>query len=159
MARHRPELIERQERKTFKRMGALATQHGFKWFPGAWPWYHRTDGHAADCTDDLAHELAHYLVSPPEYRDLPHFGLGHPSIEKGIAPVEQSDELEEQASILGIVLCREVGCIYAFCKDIAEEHSWYEEGNNSEKRIAQLQEKGLWSPERQRIWNRIYKNP
>ena len=149
---------KKQEAKTFKKAGELAAEHKFKWFEGSWPGHKKSKGHAADTTEDLLHELAHYLVSPPGYRRHPNFGLGVPGSykdEPGDIPIHLANSLEEQASILGIVMCREVGCTYSVCREIARDHSW-DFANEYPVRMEQLQEKGLWSTSRQRIWDRIY---
>lgn len=154
------EQAKTQEARTFRKAGELAAEYRFKWFEGSWPGYKKGKGHAVDNTEDLLHELAHYLVSPPKYRKHRNFGLGSPGsslLDPSDIPLHLAKSLEEQASILGIVMCREVGCTYRVCRSIARDHSWDFE-NSAPLRMEQLQEKGLWSTSRQRIWKRICGN-
>lgn len=136
----------------------LAKLHGLKWFLGDWPSYKPGYGQGADNCADLCHEVAHFLVSPKRLRDRPHFGLGHPESSGpgltvlGQATLDQGNKLEEQASILGIVLQVECGESLSEAKATAKEHDWCEYDSDP---ILRLEKKKLWSPERDMVWRSV----
>jgi len=133
---------------------ALAAQHGFKWFDGDWPSFDPREGHAADCCEDLCHELAHFLVSPKRLRDLPYFGLGHPAspmAPHGISS-QRASQLEEEASVLGIALQFECEGDYKAASDVARHHDWSE---YDAVVVGRLERKGQWSPQRDQVWREV----
>lgn len=81
---------------------------------------------AWECLSDIAHELAHYFVAPPEYKHLAEFGWASSYLVtyRG-AGVRQhdSDDEEALASALGIWMLRHIGAddvaIWTF-----DDHGW-----------------------------------
>jgi len=137
----------------FKKAGKLAAKVGFRWHVGEWPSHIRGKGHAADDVDNLCHEIGHYLVSPKWLRKRKYFGLGHPLGRVVLVSYGYADELERQASILGIVLARECGQSLRDAQDTADEHSWLGECRDEwQTPVARLSAKGLWSDKRQQAW-------
>ena len=142
----------------FVKAGKLATKLGFRWYEGMWPSYTPRKGHAADTTPDLCHELGHYLVSPKWLRNRNHFGLGYPSGVGSLRLVSlnYAYHLEQEASILGIVLQRECGDGLDLARGTADEHSWQGDLADAWKPVLpRLQAKGLWSKARQKSWLEI----
>ncbi|MCW5730538.1 MAG: elongation factor P hydroxylase [Alphaproteobacteria bacterium] len=101
----------------------VAPSDGFSW-----------DGHAIACRSEasvLIHEVAHWLLAPPERRRLPDFGLGAgPETGRRVEAdraraVDAATEQEEEslASLLGILWEAELGqpAILAFL-----EQNWLE---------------------------------
>lgn len=81
----------------------------------------------------IVHEVAHYLVTPIEYRQVPEFGLGSsPDGDQPIDTVRPLDrqDTEELASVLGILIEYYLGLP---AKETFFDHSWYELG--SEKKF------------------------
>jgi hypothetical protein len=72
---------------------------------------------------DAIHEFAHWLVASKKERSKPEFGLGY--APDAIAHTEGScnQKTEEQASLLGIAIERELGMPW---KKTACNHSWVE---------------------------------
>lgn len=112
------------EEEVFARVQQLATKHGMRWYNGSWPDFDYKRGHAADCADDLVHELAHWICAPKSRRMKPYFGLGHPGM---VSPSYQEvsdaygDEEECKASLLGIAMLYDCGGKW---HSMLVEHGW-----------------------------------
>lgn len=76
--------------------------------------------------DNIVHDIAHYMVCDEDRRDVPEFGLGE-SPDIGVRYIrclltpEHAQEEEEEASLLGILLERELGTEW---QKTFEYHSW-----------------------------------
>jgi hypothetical protein len=96
-------------------------------------------------TSNTIHEVAHWIVSDPERRNLPDFGLGigpeSKLFSKEIAEDPQTEE--ERASVLGILYERALGLDW---KRTFQWHCWNESWDNHKSfiRIYQwLRDQGL----------------
>ena len=127
-------------RASFRKAAALAAQPGMPWYVDMWPGFERGRGHAVDCTADLCHELAHFLTVPPSNRLRRYYGLGHPGSSSKSA---RSNQLEYEASLLGIALERECGRSLDQVYETAIEHGWHLESEPHEVVLSRLLAKGL----------------
>ena len=104
------------------RLAALdfARRHGIAVHPVGADCAHNWDGAALDGATEayvILHEVAHYLLAPPERRALPDFGLGpgpdtrdRAGAERVAAlPVVERESDEAAASLLGILWEAELG--------------------------------------------------
>lgn len=144
----------------FSRVMRLCDKHKMRWFFGSWPEFDRKKGYAADDTSELCHELAHWLVSPKRLRGKENFGLGHPGNFDEDDPTlrvsyQYARRLEEEASMLGIILLYECGCPLNESFDVACDHSWTVEDVDHDIVMSRLAKKDLWSPKRTKAWTSI----
>ncbi len=98
----------------------FARRHGLAVHPPEAPCAYNWDGAALDGTTEayvILHEVAHYLLAPPERRALPDFGLGpgpdtrdRVGAERAAAvPILEREADEAAASLLGILWEAELG--------------------------------------------------
>lgn len=73
--------------------------------------------------EEIAHEIAHWIVAGPSMRDKPNFGLGEDH-RGGVTPtlVETVETVEMAASALGLALFGAAGGNW---EEHAEDHGWY----------------------------------
>jgi len=99
---------------------AVARQHGMPAHPPGTACAYNWDGAALDGGTDayvILHEVAHFILAPPERRVLPDFGLGpgpdtrdRAGAERAAAlPVLEREADEATASLLGILWEAELG--------------------------------------------------
>jgi elongation factor P hydroxylase len=95
--------------------------------------------------EELAHEIAHWIVAPPSRRSLRHFGLGEPGLETGRKVSPGYAEAEEGlASLLGISLVYTAGNT-ALAKRLLLDHRWLYSFHRLKKVYAALRESNLVS--------------
>jgi hypothetical protein len=85
-----------------------------------------SDSDPEEVVSNICHEVAHWLVSAPERRHLPNYGLGQSpddSLLGGLTmPLEEAFAEEARASLLGVLIERySVGCAPQWTLRV---HSW-----------------------------------
>lgn len=82
----------------------------------------------AESVGSLVHEIAHYLVATPRERKRPNFLLGSgPDGGLGCRHISAAQRREEEASLLGILIERELGTRLEFpCRDFPKGSPAYQ---------------------------------
>lgn len=114
---------------------ALCERVGMPWerAPGRHEPWNGWNGHALNLASGagasgLIHEIAHWLLSAPEWRRLPGFGIGWKDDE--LVPPEHLkygayyDDEECAASLFGILIERELGIAW---RETWSDHNWEED--------------------------------
>jgi hypothetical protein len=116
-----PERAEGAEAERHRRQAIrFARQHGMAVHPPGTVCAYNWDGAALDGATEayvILHEVAHYLLAPPERRALPDFGLGPGpdtrdragAARVALLPIIEREADEAAASLLGILREAELG--------------------------------------------------